>query len=420
MSHELPHTITEYQAGLLAQIFRIIAKEINSDEDKAKLAPGEIGINYTEGAFYIKNPKTGELFSPNSVAHVKQILNKFDPETNLLNADLWNGTKLYTSINQLSPLSISYTPDTVIRQMESPSVLISPIKYVSYKALGYPSDNGIMLVFKVDEECVISHYYDCNGYGVYDGRYNQAKHLFIGWSIAGGALEPTNAKTISGGSAPEITLDVPIHDLMPLSVFVTDNIAPDAVLYVNGEPTGPFVNPDKTPITTQIGSNNTIRLIYDNKETCWVLLSPTDSLIANTVEIVRKRVDEITLDYDQKITDLNNRITTMKQDYLQRFSDMKREFDTAISELKARPGNIITYTSMYTEPIGNNDVINGIEHFDSRFDKLVVNYNQTVLRPSYDYEINGDDGIILKNDIRLAKDDVLQFIVVKQAVVPTA
>ena len=51
--------ITEEQMKLLAGIFRIIVKEIRSDEDKEKLAPGELGISYIEGTLYIRNPHTG-------------------------------------------------------------------------------------------------------------------------------------------------------------------------------------------------------------------------------------------------------------------------------------------------------------------------------------------------------------------------
>ena len=44
-------TMTAEQMQLLSDIFRIIVKEIATDEDKEKLAPGEFGISYAEGAF---------------------------------------------------------------------------------------------------------------------------------------------------------------------------------------------------------------------------------------------------------------------------------------------------------------------------------------------------------------------------------
>ena len=55
-------TLTKYQMELLSDIFRLILKEIKVDEDKEKLAPGEVGISYTNGCFYVKNPYTGEDF----------------------------------------------------------------------------------------------------------------------------------------------------------------------------------------------------------------------------------------------------------------------------------------------------------------------------------------------------------------------
>ena len=65
--------LTPFQMELLSNIFRVMIKEIVTDEDKEKLAPGEMGINYKEGSFYIRNPHTGELFTPNSLSHLNQM-----------------------------------------------------------------------------------------------------------------------------------------------------------------------------------------------------------------------------------------------------------------------------------------------------------------------------------------------------------
>ena len=59
------NTFTDADYALLSRIFRLIIQEIRTEEDKEKLAPGELGINYKEGAFYIRNPHNGKLFSPN-------------------------------------------------------------------------------------------------------------------------------------------------------------------------------------------------------------------------------------------------------------------------------------------------------------------------------------------------------------------
>ena len=90
--------LTPFQMELLSNIFRVIIKEIVTDEDKEKLAPGEMGINYKEGSFYIRNPHTGELFTPNSLSHLNQILSKYEDDTNLLNADRAGGIRFYSTI----------------------------------------------------------------------------------------------------------------------------------------------------------------------------------------------------------------------------------------------------------------------------------------------------------------------------------
>ena len=55
----MDYTMDATAMSYLAKIFRLIAKEIRTDEDKEKLAPGEIGISYIENTFYIRNPHTG-------------------------------------------------------------------------------------------------------------------------------------------------------------------------------------------------------------------------------------------------------------------------------------------------------------------------------------------------------------------------
>ena len=85
------NTFTDADYALLSRIFRLIIQEIRTEEDKEKLAPGELGINYKEGAFYIRNPHNGKLFSPNSLEYIKQILEKFEPGTNIFNADRLSG-----------------------------------------------------------------------------------------------------------------------------------------------------------------------------------------------------------------------------------------------------------------------------------------------------------------------------------------
>ena len=57
------NTMSPEIAALLAGVFRLILQEVKTDEDKEKLAPGEVGINYKTKTIYVRNPYTGELFS---------------------------------------------------------------------------------------------------------------------------------------------------------------------------------------------------------------------------------------------------------------------------------------------------------------------------------------------------------------------
>ena len=164
--------MTPEQMALLADIFRVLVKEIRSDEDKEKLAPGELGISYVEGCFYIKDPYTGELFSPNSVQMIKQIMNNYNPVTGEFNADRVNHIRFYTNISQLTQIGISLDADTIIRQMTIPSVLYAPITYENYDKLMFPSEKGLMTVVKISEEFVRCSYSDLANHVEYDGIYN--------------------------------------------------------------------------------------------------------------------------------------------------------------------------------------------------------------------------------------------------------
>ena len=150
-------TMTVEEMRLIADILRLILREIKTQEDKELLAPGELGISYREKCFYIRDPYTGELFSPNSLSHLQQILSKYDETTGLLNADRVSGVRFYSSVSQLAQLGIEMTADTIIRQMEYPSILMCEIKYPNnYATMGFPGKAGIMLVYKISPEAVFA------------------------------------------------------------------------------------------------------------------------------------------------------------------------------------------------------------------------------------------------------------------------
>lgn len=183
----LPYTmngsLSPEEAAYLSEIFRIITKEIVTDDDKLNLAPGELGVSYTEGALYIRNPATGELFSPNSLSHIQTILSKFNPDTNELNANVVDGVKLYNDVLDVVESSISPTADTVISSMVSPSHMHTTLDYESYAALLYPEQKGILDIHKTDVSNVYATFYGTETGIVYRGSYYPADHQLKGWEI---------------------------------------------------------------------------------------------------------------------------------------------------------------------------------------------------------------------------------------------
>lgn len=97
-------------------------------------------------------------------------------------------------------------------------------------------------------------------------------------------------------------------------------------------------------------------------------------------------------------------------------NDLRSYIDQQITELKQRPGNIILNPSTY-EAIDDTTAIYNIANFDASCDKIIVNFNQTVLRENIDYRVNVDNnGIDLINGFMLTSGDILQFVVVEQVV----
>lgn len=94
-------------------------------------------------------------------------------------------------------------------------------------------------------------------------------------------------------------------------------------------------------------------------------------------------------------------------------NDLRTYLDNEISTFKGRAGNIITKLSTFTALEDGISIVNAPDNFDHTIDKLIVNYNQTVLRPTIDYSID-EYGKLHLAHITLAKDDVLQFTVLKQ------
>lgn len=394
--------LTPFQMELLSNIFRVIIKEIVTDEDKEKLAPGEMGINYKEGSFYIRNPHTGELFTPNSLSHLNQILSKYEDDTNLLNADRAGGIRFYSNISQLTQLGISLTADSIIRQMEYPGILMSPVEYENYEVLGMPSNSGMILVFKASPEFVIATYYDNLTRITYQGRYNPFKQFFEGWICQDA---PSGFITAEGdANRIKIRMENLPEDMEPITLRVPFGVNPGATISVNNQAFQPIITASGEPLESTITANNIIMLIYDDMRKSWILSNSNESTINSVITVLRERVETATADIDKAV-----------KDYRERLDQLTKSVNDDIAALKARPGVISNVTSDLIVTQDNLNMITGVTGFDHRYDKLLVNFQQTILRQGLDYTIDEESGNLYFKNIRFNSGDVLQFIVLKQA-----
>lgn len=394
--------LTPFQMELLSNIFRVMIKEIVTDEDKEKLAPGEMGINYKEGSFYIRNPHTGELFTPNSLSHLNQILSKYEDTTNLLNADRAGGIRFYSNISQLTQLGVSLTADSIIRQMEYPGILMSPVEYENYEILGMPSNSGMILVFKAAPEFVIATYYDNLTRITYQGRYNPFKQFFEGWICQDA---PSGFITAEGDADRiKIRMENLPEDMEPITLRVPYGVNPGATISVNNQAFQPIITASREPLGSTITANNIIMLIYDDMRKSWILSNSNESTINSVITVLRERVETATADIDKAV-----------KDYRERLDQLTKSVNDDIAALKARPGVISNVTSDLTVTQDNLNMITGVTGFDHRYDKLLVNFQQTILRQGLDYTIDEESGNLYFKDIRFNSGDVLQFIVLKQA-----
>lgn len=390
-------TLTKYQMELLSDIFRLILKEIKVDEDKEKLAPGEVGISYTNGCFYVKNPYTGEIFSPNSLDHITQILSKFDLGTNILNADKVSGIKVYSSLSQIPQLPSAVTADTIISRMEYPSILFAEINQASPQNFGFPGKHGMMTVVKIDESLVTATFFDYLTYVNYDGRYNTDLHLLEGWNAAGSNVSTVYCETNNGGNNISIANDsVVVSDMTVLTVKVIEDITTPAYINVNNMGPLPLINFDGTPIDYTITANNIIMLIYDKVRTSWILTDVTASSIESILTIMTGRVNKI-----------QDELNTFKAQTAQKFNDVYAYIN---AELK-KPATIIPIRKTYHIAYATDnipalaDYVNGLDH-------LVVIYGQTLLHENDDYTFDRDNSIIF--NFTFAAGDDVHFIIIKQ------
>ena len=467
--NKIPHNrkLSDEECQLLADIFRLIPREINSKEDVERLAPGELGINYRNGEIVIKNPHNGKPFYPNSVEKLRALSRHFIRGTDMFNADRVKNISFYLDLIELDHLDIPYTPDTVIRQMHAPAVIFAPVHYENFENLGWPAMDGQVFCMKNHEDHIKIWYYADQTDITYEGVYNEKKHFFEGWRMTGGAYDDYFAEADKGGDHPEIRIPTDLEDLMSVIVRVNETIYPDADLKVNNYDPKPIIDQSGNPLRHEIVENTTIMLIYDERKDSWVVLDTTESAIVALMKISLERVndviknsedqlDRVDKEFNEKLTELDKRVNgvieelqkkhsedmkkmqetytlmleqiserfdtlqtnmelrfdTMQKSYETMIGNMKAEYDALINELFTRPGNIVPKVSYYTAETDDVGEITTIADFDSSVDKLVVDYGQTVLRAGMDYTIQ-NNGIRL-TQFKLVTGDILQFIVFKQ------
>lgn len=415
-------TLTEEQYQWLSKIFRFIPKEINTSQDRDKLAPGELGINYKTGEIWVRNPHTGKIFCPNSVEFWKSISKKYNPRTQILNADTVRGITFYTDLIELEHADTSYTPDTVIRQMWAPAILYAPVQFDNFEGLNWPSNSGMVYVVKIAEENVIIRYYADNSNLEYEGRYNRAKHLFEGWVLSSGSPDDYFSETEGGGDTTNITINNELKDLMCVIIHVTEELYPGATISVNGGDPKPIIFQNGLPLDTEIVANTTIMLIYDALRDAWILMDSTDSASAVILRIALERVADALKNVNQSVGDMEKHVQEKMDEIDRRINarllELSEKYDRLLENMSntiiTRPGNLVPIISYYEAVHDDVKVIDTIEDFDGSVDKLLVNYGQTILRNGLDYSITGN-GITLTGEFSLAVGDILQFIVMKQA-----
>ena len=294
---------TDAEMALLSNIFRVIVKEITSDEDKNKLAPGEIGIDYIEGVIYAKNPHTGNLVTPNSLPGIRDLIAKID-DSGRLNADKLGGIRVYDDLAELARFNGPLTPDNLIAfgMADMPSLFIGVVQ--GNRDLGWPTENGILLAYKYNEETVAARFLDRDTFVDWIGQYDYVNHRFIGWSCESNTGPYVVA---NGGDNVELTVDTePIDLLGNFIVRVTNGLIPGATVSLNGRPSVPIVEPDGSPLSYQIAENNTIMLAYDEPNDRWVLYDAGETATLAGIDILRRRVLALTRD----VLDLANSTTT--------------------------------------------------------------------------------------------------------------
>lgn len=291
MNDPKPYKLSEAQMLMLANIFRFIAREITSDSDKEKLAPGEFGVNYQTGTLWIRNPHNGLLFSPNSMEDYLPMLSHYDRENDIIDAGTVTGIRVYNNILDLRNVEgLVYTPDLLIREMVHPSIFYGTLEDPAYANNGWPAANGTVLCMKTDEEEVYIKYFENEGLNSYVGKYDSKRHLFLGWVSENGFINDH-----ANGTVEENVLYIKLdHDYDMFSTIVVrleNDLMPRFMVSVNGSEPAPCVDEDGNIIAYSIEANNDIMLMYDGYSGRWTLFDITAPVMVAAIRILKNNVD---------------------------------------------------------------------------------------------------------------------------------
>ena len=191
-----------------------------------------------------------------------------------------------------------------------------------------------------------------------------------------------------------------------ISQFIPDHRVASGIANFSGQPTVPGniretviqhnlgVKPERIDIVPceppTVRADGTLSIIGD----IWSYADETNLYVGNSGDSTSKF--SWTVSSEDKTTDLREYIVQ------------------EIEKIKNQPGKIVTKLSTFTSTEDHTRIIRNINNFVGGVDKLIVNYNQTVLRNGTDYIIHSKYNGIELIGFELDKDEILQFTILKQ------
>lgn len=284
---------------MLSEIFRVMVNPVTAQNAKDILAPGEIGLDFNEWTFYVKNPYNNEIVTPNSIAHLKTILDKFDPDTGILNADRIKGIKFYKSVEEVGYIpNYSLTMDTIIRQMEYPSIMYCIIESENLNITKIPVDRGILYIAKFSEDEVYAHFTDPVTSAIYNGQYDTEFHVFIGWRNING--DSANTRTIDEESVEihdrviDLTLADPyVGDLHSIKMRNKIPLPPNSSISINGAEKLPIYTADGEKLASQIPADSIMIFVFDKVNSRWIYVENHSSVNDTMLFIVNNKINDL-------------------------------------------------------------------------------------------------------------------------------